>query len=95
MLVLCGVVGAGKSTLACALEEQLGYVRVCQDVLGDRRACEDAVELHLGLGSTVVVDRTNFDYSQRQHWINIAQRHPGVETCAVVLTTSYRVRDEL
>lgn len=43
LLVLCGVVGSGKSTLADAISLSPDWVRVCQDVLGDRRSCERAV----------------------------------------------------
>jgi type IV secretory pathway ATPase VirB11/archaellum biosynthesis ATPase len=48
LLVLCGVVGSGKTTLANAiLDHEVNWVRVCQDDLGNRIACEQLVRKSL------------------------------------------------
>lgn len=43
VLVLCGVVGTGKSTLAIAMEQLPGWVRINQDELKTRSVCETRV----------------------------------------------------
>ena len=50
-------------------------VRVSQDELGSRQACESLAGQTLKQGRSVVIDRCNFDVSQREHWIKIAQRY--------------------
>lgn len=57
LLVLVGIPGSGKSTLAARLQAEGGWAVVCQDVLGDRRACERAARRHLLAGRSVVIDR--------------------------------------
>jgi predicted kinase len=74
LLILVGLPGSGKSTLSKAFAE-CGWVIVCQDVLGNRRACELAVDTALRAGERVVVDRTNIDCAQRAHFLHIAQSH--------------------
>lgn len=86
LIVLCGLVGSGKTTLAAALARELGFVRVCQDDLGSRRACEDIVQARLAEGAKgVIVDRQNFDRKQREPWLRIANSFPRVRVCCVVL----------
>lgn len=82
LLILVGLVGSGKSTLAQSLSTQLDWTRVCQDDLGDRRSCEGRVERALREGKDVVVDRVNFDATQRQHFLRLAG--DGVETWCIV-----------
>jgi predicted kinase len=77
LVVLVGVPGSGKSTFAAQFAEA-GWAVVCQDVLGNRRACEEAAAAALAAGQHVLVDRTNIDAKQRAHWVRIAHEH-GVD----------------
>ncbi|GAA5846353.1 hypothetical protein JCM9279_001341 [Rhodotorula babjevae] len=89
LIVLAGVVGSGKSTLSSAWERLVpGWVRVNQDDLGDRRACEQAVRAALRAGLSVLVDRQNFDAQQRRTWLEIATEFPAVEVGGMVMGTS-------
>ncbi|KAF7370845.1 hypothetical protein MSAN_00718200 [Mycena sanguinolenta] len=64
VLILVGLIGSGKSTFAQALQEHFPeLVRCNQDDLGDRRAVEHLARLSLRNGSSVCIDRTNFDAS--------------------------------
>ncbi|MBW0465990.1 hypothetical protein O181_005705 [Austropuccinia psidii MF-1] len=73
VLILCGTVGSGKSSFAIALESfENDFIRISQDVLGDRRACEKLARECLAQGKSIIIDRQNFDISQRAHWIKIA-----------------------
>ena len=56
LLVLVGVPGSGKTTVAAQLQQE-GWVSVCQDVLGNRRACEQAAARALQQRRDVVIDR--------------------------------------
>lgn len=56
LLVLVGIPGSGKSTVAARLQ-QAGWVVVSQDVLGDRRSCESATTHALRAGRNIVIDR--------------------------------------
>ena len=88
MLMLVGVPGSGKSTFAESLVEGKPwmYVRVNQDQLGSRRECEALTRKTLSEGKCPVVDRCNFDPSQRKHFLEIAQRELGVPVDCVVFT---------
>lgn len=57
LLVLVGVPGSGKSTVAERLRKEGDWAVVSQDVLGDRRACESATAKFLRAGRNVVIDR--------------------------------------
>ncbi|PNH04210.1 hypothetical protein TSOC_009654 [Tetrabaena socialis] len=82
VLVLVGVPGSGKSFLSRRLEMR-GWARINQDELGSRRACEDAYCSALQLRRHVVVDRCNFDVTQRSHWVRLA--HAARSPSGVVL----------
>lgn len=71
LVILVGPPGCGKSTFADALAAN-GWVRICQDELGSRAACERDTRRALLAGRDVVVDRCNFDAAQRKHWVDIA-----------------------
>lgn len=64
VLIMVGVPGSGKSTIANQLVE-MGWERVNQDELGTRRVCETRMESALQRGKSIVIDRCNFDISQR------------------------------
>lgn len=44
-------------------------------MLGSRRACEEAAAAALMLRQDVVIDRCNFDASQRATWLHLARQH--------------------
>lgn len=71
LLLMVGVQGSGKTTFSMALCPH-GWTRVNQDELGNRRAVEYAVADALNKGQNVVVDRCNFDETQRAHFVKIA-----------------------
>ncbi|KAJ7460609.1 P-loop containing nucleoside triphosphate hydrolase protein [Mycena latifolia] len=88
VLILVGLIGSGKSTFAQALEENFPvFVRCNQDDLGDRRQVENLARISLRKGSSVCIDRTNFDPSQRAHWIKIAREIPGTLIWVIVFDT--------
>lgn len=59
---------------------------VCQDELGNRLRCERRIAESLLLGRDVVVDRCNFDESQRKHWVDYAQA-AGASLGVIVFAT--------
>lgn len=91
MIVLCGIPGSGKSTFARNLlnsipkGEDRKWASCNQDALGDRGAVVNAVRNVLHHHGNVVVDRCNFDYAQRRHWIELAQEYHLSAVIAVVM----------
>lgn len=75
VLVASGLPGSGKSTWAKKLALRDGHVYVCQDEMGSRESCINAVAKALSEGQSVIVDRTNCDRRQREHWISLAKRY--------------------
>ncbi|KAA1083105.1 hypothetical protein PGT21_025114 [Puccinia graminis f. sp. tritici] len=74
ILILSGWVGSGKSTFATQLEQaNPNFVRICQDVLGKRQACESRARRCLKEGKSIIIDRQNFDRKQRLTWLKIAK----------------------
>ena len=86
LVILAGLPGSGKSSLAAALERR-GWAVVNQDSLGNRRKCERACARAFERGDRVVIDRCNHDRSQRAHWTRILERAGGGYKVAVWLTT--------
>eukprot|EP01006_Ploeotia_vitrea_P040015 TRINITY_DN66396_c7_g1_i3.p1 TRINITY_DN66396_c7_g1~~TRINITY_DN66396_c7_g1_i3.p1 ORF type:complete len:560 (-),score=394.33 TRINITY_DN66396_c7_g1_i3:193-1872(-) len=77
VLIMVGLPGSGKSHAAQELVRAAPdkWVRINQDTLGSRKACELAARQELAKGEKhVVIDRTNIDYWQRSHFIRIAQQ---------------------
>jgi len=93
MLILCGLIGSGKSTFAEALQHHIPrFVRCNQDDLGgQRKRVEALVHQSLGAGKSVIVDRTNIDSAQRRTWVNIARQYPGTIIWMLVIDTPYDV----
>ena len=83
LVVLCGIPGCGKSTLAAALKAK-GFVVVCQDHLGSRQKCEAAASAALARGDKVCVDRCNHTHQQRELWLALAARADPDAACLVV-----------
>ena len=86
LVILAGLPGSGKSSLAAALEKR-GWAVVNQDSLGNRRKCERACARAFERGDRVVIDRCNHDRAQRAHWTRILERNGGGYKIAVWLTT--------
>ncbi|KAH0582956.1 hypothetical protein H2248_010852 [Termitomyces sp. 'cryptogamus'] len=92
VLILCGLVGSGKSTFATQLQEHYPKFHRCnQDELGDRRQVEQLARGCLARGLSVCIDRTNFDAAQRSYWIQIAHEFPGTSIWVIVFDTPYEV----
>jgi predicted kinase len=87
LIILAGLPGSGKSSLAAALERRGGWAVVNQDTLGNRRKCEAACARAFDRGDRVVVDRCNHDRSQRAHWTRLLAAAGGGQVVAVWLTT--------
>jgi predicted kinase/predicted phosphohydrolase len=84
VIVLVGIPGSGKSSVARILQNKYGYVRINQDELGSRGACVEAATQALKLGKGVVIDRCNVDAGQRAPWIDLAKTN-NLHARAVVL----------
>lgn len=92
VLILCGLIGSGKSTFAKALQDHFpSFVRCNQDELGTRRDVEDLVHGTLNKGLSVCVDRTNVDENQRRTWVSLGRRYPGTQIWALVFDTPYDI----
>lgn len=63
------------------------WQRVNQDDMKSRKACEMYTKKFLDQRQNVIVDRCNFDRSQRKTWIDIAQ-HYKVPIDCIVLTAN-------
>ncbi|KAG8717735.1 hypothetical protein FRC08_006795 [Ceratobasidium sp. 394] len=95
VMILCGLVGSGKSAFANALQREFPEFKRCnQDELGRRGDVERAVHAALSRGLSVCVDRTNIDPGQRRTWIEIAHQYPDVEIWGVIMDTPYEVCSE-
>jgi len=75
MLILVGIPGSGKSTFANSLESAAPqqYVRINQDTLGNRRKCEEVTRQTLANNKCPIIDRCNFNPSQRRYFLDIAR----------------------
>jgi predicted kinase len=83
MLILVGIPGSGKSTFAKSLESSAPhvFVRINQDSLGNRRRCEKVTRQTLAQGKVAIIDRCNFDSSQRRYFIDIAREYQVPVDC--------------
>lgn len=89
MLMLVGIPGSGKSTVAKSLESTTPqmYVRINQDTLGNRRRCEEVTRQTLANHKCPVIDRCNFNPSQRRYFMDIArERNVPVDCISLELS---------
>lgn len=70
MIILCGIPGSGKSTFTRSFPF---HQRINQDMLGNRKDCENAAKRNLQQGKSVIIDRTNINQQQRKYFIDIAK----------------------
>jgi len=84
MILLVGLPGSGKSHFAQALAmRNKKYIRISQDVLKNRRKCESLCRRTLQDGNIPIIDRCNFDSTQRLHFLNIAAEFKMPVDCIV------------
>lgn len=84
MVILVGLPGSGKSHFAKALAmRNKKYIRISQDVLKTRIKCESLCRQTLQDGNIPIIDRCNFDSTQRLHFINIANEFNIPVDCIV------------
>ena len=74
MIILIGIPGSGKSTFANKLVsmDPNKFVRISQDQLKKRKKCETRCRQALTQSKTVIIDRANFDATQRKYFTDIA-----------------------
>jgi predicted kinase len=74
LLILSGLPGSGKSTIATQLEKN-GWIRVNQDDLGSSDECKKALEKALKHKRSAILDRCNAHSKDRKMWINEAKKY--------------------
>ncbi|KAG9564019.1 hypothetical protein KCU71_g6981, partial [Aureobasidium melanogenum] len=79
LIVCCGIPGSGKSTFASRLVTR-GYIVICQDELGSKTACLNALSNALGSGQKTIIDRCNPYVEDREQWLAHAF-HPKDALC--------------
>ncbi|KAF9914881.1 hypothetical protein BX616_007382 [Lobosporangium transversale] len=93
VLILVGPPGSGKSTFAKALTKVFPeYVRINQDDLGDRITCEEMTMSALQANNrtqSVIIDRCNFNQSQRKVWLEIAKQLNVSEVNVIIMDTQF------
>ena len=80
MVILVGLPGSGKSTYA---KDQNGFEVINQDLLGNRQKCINKTKELLKQGKSVIIDRTNINRKQRNHWLEIAKEFEIPVLCII------------
>lgn len=75
VLMLMGLPGSGKSTIAEKLQElePWKYMRVNQDTLGDRKTCLKVAKQALNQNKCPIVDRCHVSFMNRKPFYELAQ----------------------
>lgn len=89
VIILVGIPGSGKSTIARAISsssrsDNRTWEVVNQDTLKSRKEVLIRARLALERKKSVIIDRCNIDYTQRQHWISLAREHNAHPVCVIV-----------
>lgn len=89
VIILVGIPGSGKSTIARTIStsnrsDNRTWEVVNQDTLKSRQQVLIRARLALERRKSVIIDRCNIDYSQRQHWISLAREHNAHPVCVIV-----------
>lgn len=85
VVVLIGMPGSGKSTFC---EKYASYVRINQDLLGDRYKCLELFRKSMKEGKSVIIDRCNINKLQRNIWTREAMKFGVKEVNAIYLHVS-------
>ncbi len=96
ILIMSGIPGSGKSTFSQKILNSVnsngnGWVVLNQDVLQTRKRVESEAHRFLEAGFSVIIDRCNFDGSQRQHWVELAYQYNVNAILCIVLPHSQDV----
>lgn len=85
LILLVGIPGSGKSTFAEKLMaiDPSKCIRINQDELKSRRACESATRAALRKSLCPIIDRCNFNSDQRRYFIDIAKEFEVEVDCIV------------
>ena len=90
LVVLVGIPGSGKTTMSMEIVANRNWTRVCQDELGSRQRVYKKAAAMLEEGRFldgyrgVIIDRCNFDQSQRRHWVELAEETNSYKLCIVL-----------
>lgn len=92
MIMLMGLPGSGKSTIAMQLEQMQPYkfVRINQDELGSRGACLEKARKALRKEqhrrrNCVIIDRCNINEQQRIPFLSLAQEMGDIPVDLIIL----------
>jgi adenylate kinase family enzyme len=91
MILLCGIPGCGKSTFSRNLlgrlpeQQRNNWLHLNQDALKTRHAVMDRTLQGLQDQKNIIIDRCNFDVTQRLHWIELARQCPTYFVLCVLL----------
>jgi bifunctional polynucleotide phosphatase/kinase len=81
MVIMVGLSGSGKSTVAKNLEKRFGYKLINQDTLGTAKKCLESTVQALINNLCVIIDATNPDVASRKKYIDIARRYNYIVRC--------------
>jgi predicted kinase len=74
LLLLVGTPGSGKTHFSEYWCKRFpNFKRISQDDLGSRLDCEMQTRKYIKKGFDVIIDRCNFNKSQRKVWINLSR----------------------
>jgi len=75
-IILVGLTGSGKSTFC---KKYPKFTRINQDELGSRQKCITALKTAISQKENIIIDRTNINKMQRNHFISILKEYPEYE----------------